>query len=165
MQTFLDHPVAAISKWLEGTALSHLLQSVDWLVPLIQTVHILAVALVFSAMLMLLLGALGLSGQEQTPVRRRARFLPALWIGVPVLLATGCLMIAAEPDRALPNRVFQLKMCLLLLACAATVRGARQIATTASAAAIGERGWMTTAFILWTAVVVAGRWIAYVPSH
>ena len=164
MQTFLDHPVAAISKWLEGSALSHLLQSVDWLVPLIQTVHILGVALVFSAVLMLLLGALGLSGREQTPERRQARFLPALRIGLPVLLATGFLMIAAEPDRALPNRVFQIKMCLLLLACTATVIGARRIAAAGATGATG-RGWPAVAFVLWTAVLVAGRWIAYVPSH
>ena len=38
----------AVAAWLSDTPLSRLLQNVDWLVPAIQTLHILCVALVIS---------------------------------------------------------------------------------------------------------------------
>jgi len=157
----------AVAAWLSDTALSHLLQNVDWLVPGIQTLHILCVALVISSVAMLTLGAFGLYGREQPPSRRQSRFLPNLRWGLPVLLVTGVLMVIAEPDRALPNPVFQLKMLLLLVSVGVTSLGARRLAVIRGRdeASLTRDFWLRmltlSALLLWITVLISGRWIAY----
>ena len=106
MRGIAEQPLAAVSGWLADTTLSHVLQDVEWLVPAIQTVHILAVAVVMASVVLVTLGVFGLHGREQPLARTVARFAPAVRLGVPVLLLSGLLMIAAEPDRALPNPAF-----------------------------------------------------------
>jgi hypothetical protein len=167
MQGVGQKPLAELSAWLADSALSGVLQTVDWLVPAIQTVHILAVALVVSSVLLLSLGVFGLHGREQPLARTVGRFVPAIRWGLPILLVTGALMITAEPDRALPNPAFQLKMVLLLGATALTWASTRRLrhAPPGPAASVGLRVATGTALGLWLAVLVAGRWIAYTLSQ
>ena len=84
--------------WLEQTALSQAI------VPAVQTVHIVAIATVIGAVLMLNLRLLGLVGLDQPVARFSARFLPVIWWTLPVLLVTGAVMIIADPARSLKNR-------------------------------------------------------------
>lgn len=170
MPASIEHALATTSAWLADTALSRTLQNVEWLVPAIQTAHILAVAVVMSCVLMLSLGVFGLHGREQPLARTVARFAPGIGVGLPVLLVTGVLMVTAEPDRALPNPAFQLKMALLLAAAAVTWAYVRGLAHTsvpspALRPAIAVRLAAATALGLWVAVLVAGRWIAYTLSR
>lgn len=170
MQESSDHPLAALSAWLTDTALSHGLQNVDWLVPAIQTMHILAVALVISSVLLLSLAVFGLHGREQPLARAIERFSPGIGWGLPVLLVSGALMITAEPDRALPNPAFQLKMALLLVATTLTWTYTRRLRRAPAAGPDAPRSLAlrTVAAVslgLWLAVLVAGRWIAYTLSR
>lgn len=160
-----QQPLAALSAWLADSAVSRLLQTIDWLVPAIQTVHILAVALVISSVLLLSLGVFGLHSRGQPLARTVGRFVPAIRWGLPVLLVSGALMITAEPDRALPNPAFQLKMALLVAAAALTWASTRRLrsapALPGRAPGVGLRIATAAALGLWLAVLVAGRWIAY----
>lgn len=159
----LEQPIATASRWLATTSLSRVLQDVDWLVPAIQTVHILAVALLFSSSLLLTLGVLGRHARELPLARTAARFLPGFYWGLPVLLASGALMITAEPERALPNPAFQLKMLLVLLAAAVTfalMRRLRRLPVDVGASA-AARLVAVVGLALWLAALVAGRFIAY----
>jgi len=168
MPELMEHPLATTSAWLADSALSRTLQTVEWLVPAIQTAHILAVAVVMSCVLLLSLGVFGLHGREQPLSRTVARFVPGIRIGLPVLLVTGVLMITAEPDRALPNPAFQLKMALLLAAAvvtAAYLRGLRRSPAGGVPPTLAVRVTAGTALGLWVAVLVAGRWIAYTLSR
>jgi hypothetical protein len=38
-----------LSKWLAATSLSHTIQTTGWIIPALQTIHILCVAVLFSA--------------------------------------------------------------------------------------------------------------------
>ena len=58
--------------WLEQTALSQANQSTAWIVPAVQTVHIVAIATVIGAVLMLNLRLLGLVSRDQ-PIGRPPR--------------------------------------------------------------------------------------------
>ena len=159
----LEQPIASASRWLAGTSLSHVLQDVEWLVPAIQTVHIAAVALLFSSSLLLTLGVLGRHARELPLARTAARFLPGFYWGLPALLATGALMITAEPERALPNPAFQLKMLLVLTASTVTfalARGVRHLPADGGAGGLA-RFAAVAALALWLAALVAGRFIAY----
>jgi len=77
-----------------------------------------------------------------------------------VLLLSGALLIIAEPHRTLGNPIFYTKMALLALALVLTVwlaaAARRQEKRTALRAAIA-----TLYMLIWTGIIVAGRFIAY----
>src|SRR6516165_7292450 len=125
--------------WLEQTALSQAIQGTAWIVPAVQTVHIVAIATVIGAVLMLNLRLLRLVGRDQPVGRFSARFLPVIWWALPVLLVTGAAMIVTAFYQ------FRLARGADLLKTKAQGRGA------AIAIAIPS-------LALWTAIVFAGRW-------
>ncbi len=167
----MGEALAAFASWLERTPFSQKLQTVEWVIPAVQTVHILAIAAVMGAMLLFNLRLFGLSGTEVPLARFSTRFVRVIWCAVLVLLASGVLMIAAEPGRSLLNPVFQLKMALLLAALvltAATVRPLRARPGYWSATVAHARVARASALVstgLWVAILFAGRWIAYVRVH
>src|SRR5712664_2115 len=137
-------------SWLEQTPLSQAIQSAGWVVPTVQTIHILAIAAVMSSVLMLDLRLLGMVGSDQPLARMTRRFRPVIWWTLPILLVTGVVMIIGEPARSLANPVFQLKMLLLLTAITVT-----------AALHKGSRIIGIASVLLWVGIVFAGRWIAY----
>jgi putative copper export protein len=163
--------LAAVASWLERTALSQRLQTAEWVVPTVQTIHILAIAAVMGAMLFFNLRLLGLRGTEVPLARVSSRFIPVLWTAVLVLLVSGVVMIVAEPGRSLPNPVFQLKMVLLFAALVLTFGMVRPLRRRPDYwADSSARGWVArlgaiSSLGLWVAILFAGRWIAYTRVH
>jgi hypothetical protein len=151
--------------WLEQSSLSQSLQSIAWVVPAVQTVHILAVATVLGSALLLNLRFLGLAGLDQPLARACARFLPAIWWALPVLMLTGAVLITGEPARSLKNPIFQLKMSLLIAALALTGLLQLGLARGGAGETAAPRGAAILialpSLVLWGAIVCAGRWIAY----
>jgi hypothetical protein len=153
--------------WLAATPLSQALQSETWIVPALQTVHILCVALVFSSALLIDLRIFGAVSRAQPEAGVAARFLPSLWWPLPVLLATGSLLISAEPARSLENPSFQIKMALLVAAIAVTYAYQRPLRHDAEYwHRTGQRRHAArlvaaASAALWIGIILAGRWIAY----
>jgi hypothetical protein len=156
--------IQGFCQWLSNTTLSMAIQNAFWIVPTVQTVHILAIAVVMSSIMMLNLRLLGLAGRSQPFDDVANRFLPWVWCAVAVLLASGSVLIVAEPGRELLSVVFWLKMSLL--ATVLLVTAAVQLAHAHSGFWERQRVLATlTAVVsiaLWVGVLAAGRWIAYV---
>ena len=155
-----------ICHWIDQTALSQWIQVAGWVVPTVQTIHILAIAIVASSALMLDLRLIGAFWANRPIEAVKARFLPLIWWPLLVLLGTGIIMIAAEPARSLKNPAFQLKMLLLLAALIVT--GLFQFLQRRNAAfgdVTGPRAAAVTlaivSILLWSSIIFAGRWIAY----
>jgi hypothetical protein len=163
----MPHWLIDFCSWLQQTPFSQVLQNVEWIVPALQTVHILCIGAVISAALALALRQFGLLAADQPLTRVAAQFLRVIWLALPVLLVTGALLIAAEPRRSLASPAFQLKMTLLF--CVAILlllyQGRiRRLARSSTGAAILFRpGKVITvvALLLWVGIIFAGRWIAY----
>src|ERR1700730_15817627 len=156
-----------ICNWIDQTALSQWIQIAGWVVPTVQTIHILAIAVVASSALMLDLRLIGVFWANRPLEAVKARFLPLVWWPLLVLLATGVIMIIAEPARSLKNPAFQLKM--LLLIAALIVTALFQFLQRRNAAFGGPRSGPRMAvatlaivsMLLWSSIIFAGRWIAY----
>src|SRR5215467_12157763 len=110
----------AICVWIDQTQLSQAIQATSWVVPTVQTIHILAIAVVASSALMIDLRLIGVFWANRPMKNVTARFLPLVWWPLLVLLGTGVIMIIAEPARSLKNPAFQLKMVLLIAALGVT---------------------------------------------
>ncbi len=138
-----------------------------WIVPAVQTIHILAIAAVMSSMLMLNLRLLGITGRDQPLARVSARFRPVIWWTLPILLVSGSMLIVGEPVRSLENAFFQLKMVLLLTVIIVTLGYQAPLRKDAGYwdATSGRRGAIKVvalfSLLLWVGIVCAGRWIAY----
>lgn len=156
-----------LSTWLAATALSHVLQSSGWLIPTLQTIHILCVATVLCAAVIVDLRICGRFDRNEPLEQVARRFLPLIWPVLLVLLLTGGLLVVAEPHRSLQNTTFILKMALLILAVAITAGlqtainfspGVLERDTLRRSAA---RFAACCSILIWCGIVFAGRWIAY----
>jgi hypothetical protein len=156
-----------ICQWIDHTALSQTIQATKWVVPTVQTVHILAIAVVASSALMIDLRLIGVFWPNRPMNAVSARFLPLIWWPLLILLATGVIMITGEPARSLKNPAFQLKMALLIAALIVTALfqflqrrnaafGDLRTGPRVTAAAIA-----IVSMLLWCSIIFAGRWIAY----
>src|SRR6202167_5481933 len=105
-----------LSKWLAATSLSHTIQTTTWIIPTLQTIHILSVAVLFSSAVLVDLRLWRLLQRDMTLPDVARRFLPVIWPFFLILLMTGSLLIIGEPRRSLLNTTFYLKMALLVVA-------------------------------------------------
>lgn len=167
MNSMIAKWLNVICAWIEETQLSQTIQVTKWIVPTVQTVHILAIAVVAASALMINLRLIGVLGADQPLKAVTARYLPFVWWPLLILLATGAVMIIGEPPRSLKSPAFQIKMALLVTALIVT--GLFQLVLKRDPAfgdaGGGRRGAATTiavlSMLLWTGIIFAGRWIAY----
>src|ERR1700738_2736257 len=112
----IDVGLSEFCKWLAATPLSHTIQTTGWIIPTLQTIHILSVAVLFSSAVLVDL-RIWRAMQRDVPLADVARrFLPTIWPVLLILLITGSLLIIGEPRRSLLNTTFYLKMTLLAFA-------------------------------------------------
>jgi putative copper export protein len=101
------------AAWLAGTDFSQTIASSLWMIPVIQSVHILTFGVLIGALLMVDLRILGFIAKDQSLVTVTRRFAPWIWGCIVVLATTGLLLIVGEPARELLSVSFWVKMSLL----------------------------------------------------
>jgi len=157
-------------EWLAGTSLSVTIQNVSWIIPTTQAIHILCVALLMSAIFIVDLRILGLLARTQTLAALAHRYLTWVWYLLPILLVSGAVLIIGEPGRSLLNPVFGAKMLMLVTAALLTLvlerplRRATDVRENSPKQRAAVQAGAMLSLVLWTCVVFAGRWIAYVAS-
>jgi hypothetical protein len=129
-----------------------------WLYPALSCVHIVGVALLLGNLLLLEWRVWGRARSLDMQVLAGLA-LPLVLTGLGLLLLSGLTMFAAAPAELLANRLFVIKMGLLMLAglnaAAFHARGGlRLVDRIARAQTLLSLG-------LWLAVIICGRWIAY----
>jgi uncharacterized membrane protein len=160
----------AFIQWLQSTPLSLSIRRIAWLIPLMQTLHILANGLVLSAIIMIDLRVWRRADVEPLADRVR-RLLPWLWSALGILTVTGLVLVLATPRRTLLDPTFQVKMAIMIVAIAATIalgvmlrRLAPEPASTGRMAGILASIAGAATLLLWLGATIAGRgrWIANV---
>jgi len=153
--------------WLAATPLSESIQTAGWIIPALQTIHILCVAVLFSSAILFDLRIWRLLQRDVPLADVARRFLPTIWPVLLILLLTGSLLIIGEPRRSLLNTTFYLKMTLLAVAIVLTVALQWPLS---SAPQFWERNWgrrlvargtAALSILVWCGIIFAGRWIAY----
>ena len=158
--------LTAVSTWLASTGLTTWLASQVWVVPTLQSIHILAIGIILASLAMLDLRLAGFIGREQSMRDMTLRFYPWIWGALAVLVITGILQIMAEPARELLNWVFWTKMGLIVSAVLFTAPVKRLLEDRRfrdlpprKQRIVRTCGLVSLA--LWVLVVTCGRWIAY----
>jgi hypothetical protein len=154
-------------KWLAATPLSNTIQTTGWIIPALQTIHILSVAGLFSSAVLVDLRIWRVLERDVPLAEVARRFLPAIWPVLLILLITGSLLIIGEPRRSLLNSTFYLKMALLAVAILLTAGLQRSISSSPNfwdrdrGRRIAGKLAATTSLLVWCGILFAGRWIAY----
>jgi hypothetical protein len=157
----------AFTDWLSNTAFSQLLQNVSWIIPSVQSVHIICIAIVMGSVALIDLRLLNITGRSQSIASMTSRLLPWVWVSLVILLITGALLAIAEPVRSLENPAFQAKMLLILCVGTLTlffqkmVRGDVAFWELSPARRATAKMTAIVSLLMWVAIVFAGRWIAY----
>ena len=155
------------AEWLSTTFPSVFIQNHNaWVIPGIQSIHIVGIAIVMGSVFMLDLRILGWAGTDQTLRQTSGRFAPWLTWGLWLQLVTGLLMVIGEPVRELVTFSFWAKM--FLVAVSAAIAVSFQISLRKREGqweeAVHRRSirWLTfLTFLIWICVIVLGRLIAY----
>lgn len=159
--------MVAFAKWLEASPFSLAIQSTGWVIPLLQSIHILMIGVVFVSILMVALRVLERVRMDQTFAEVWKRFAPWMGLGLVVMTVTGVLLVIAEPVREFTSLSFWLKMGLLVLGIVSALAFRRSLAGAALGSDYGyefssrvKLGALATV-VLWLAIIFLGRAIAY----
>lgn len=154
-----------LSDWLYQTSLSQSIQSIFWVIPTIQTVHILAIAVLTGSAIMMNMKLVGVTAREDSYSAVFDRYAPWMKWAIIVLAISGSLLIIGEPERVLFNWSFWVKMAFVLTGILLLILARRQIrrlpVTPGAQVPATLRLVGGFAIIVWVHVIILGRWIAY----
>src|SRR5260221_144585 len=111
-------------SWLEQTPLSQTIQSTSWVVPTVQTIHILAIESLHVLAITLVVGSIaivdlrliGLASLDRAAARLTSDVLPCTWAAFALAAITGSLLFSSNAFNYAHNAYFQAKFVFLALA-------------------------------------------------
>ena len=146
---------------LERTAIGDGIRQSVWLFPAIEAVHLLALAMLGGAVLMLdlrLLGA-GLAAEAPAAIEKQTR--PWMISAICGLMATGVPLALSEALKLYDREAFWVKMIALGVALAFTFAVRNPFARRNPAVGASSRTVAFVSIALWLTVAIAGRWIGF----
>jgi len=153
--------------WLENSAVSTAIRQWIWFYPLLETVHILSLAVLFGSVAMFDLRLLGCS-RHLLVTDMAQHLLPWTYISFVAAVLSGFLMFAASASEIAANPAFRLKLLLIAgtgLNAACFHAGAYRSVKLWNRGVNAPRSARLTAILsllLWASVIICGRLIAYV---
>lgn len=150
-------------EWFEDTAIGAVVRESLWLFPVIEAIHLLALALLGGTILLVDLRLLGFGLRGQPAARLAQSVHPWLVGALLTMIATGIPMFLSEAIKCYYSPPFWYKMGFLVVATVYTFTVRRRIAA-ADAEKLGPiwgRLAALASLALWFAVGFSGRWIAF----
>jgi len=150
-------------QWFETTTIGTAIKNSSWAFAVIESVHLLALAVIGGAVLMLDLRLLGL-GLRRQPIPEVAREAQPWLVGsLAVMLVTGFALFSSEATKCYYSTPFWVKMTSLALAMAFTFTVRRRVSFEGDGRVrpIVLRLVALVSLTLWFGVGAGGRWIGF----
>jgi hypothetical protein len=158
-------------EWLQRTSVAIQIRDSLFTFPVLESIHVIGLALVFGTIAILDLRLLGIASTERPVSRLMADVLKWTWAAFALTAVTGGLMFSTNAVVYFHNTFFRAKMVLLVLAALnmlvfeLTARRTMQrwdaSGTTPPAAKIVA----TLSLLIWVGVIVAGRVIGFTATR
>lgn len=155
--------VLTLFTWFEDSWLGEGIRASPWLFPVIESMHLLALAVIGGSVLAVNLSLLGLGLGRRSAAQVWRDTWPCFAGSLATMLTTGFLLFTSEAVKLYYHYAFWVKMSALLTAIVFTVTVQRP-----TALADPERvtPWRSRAvglmsLLLWFVVGAAGRWIGF----
>ena len=150
-------------QWFETTTIGETIKNSPWAFAVIESVHLLALAVIGGAVLMLDLRLLGL-GLRRQPIPEVAREAQPWLVGsLIVMLITGFALFSSEATKCYYSTPFWVKMTSLALAMAFTFTVRRRVSFEGDGRVrpIVLKLVALVSLTLWFGVGAGGRWIGF----
>jgi len=163
--------VSAVLDWLEGSRLASTIRDSLLIFPLLESIHVIGLALVFGTIAIIDLRLLGAASRERPFKRMASDVLKWTWAAFAMTAATGSLMFITNAGVYYHNFYFRTKMLLLVLAGINMLsfeltlgRAAHKWDKAPSAPAAGK-AVAVLSLAIWISVIFAGRLIGFTTSR
>jgi hypothetical protein len=159
--------VPAIIHWMQNSDIGTGIRESIWLFPIVETTHVLALALSVGVLVWFDLRLMGW-GMKHEPVSQiHKQVMPFAFVGFTIMILTGVLLFWSEAEKCYLSGFFRLKVLFLVLA--ALNAGIFELGTKKSIEDWDKypvpppkaRRAGLISILSWTAVIVAGRATAY----
>jgi hypothetical protein len=156
-----------ICQWLYDSPFGTSIRESDLVFDLIESAHVLGISLMAGTVAFVDLRLLGLVLKNDEVSDVLAQVLPLTWAGFGLMVTSGLLLFWSEASKMYFNPMFRLKLVLLALAGLNPLifhqTVFRGVEAWDSGAAAPRRAKMSAiaSLTLWSAIIVAGRAIAY----
>lgn len=144
---------------LSDTPASRFIRDTLWVIPWVQTLHIVGIAALITGSAMYAWRLARPHRTAETPAALGERCLPWIWLGLGLLLTTGAVLFVGDPVGNYVNVAFRWKMALLAGGLVLTAGLSRRPAEAGPAGRAAALSFL--ALLVWCGVVTAGRAIAY----
>ncbi|MBV9742338.1 MAG: hypothetical protein JO099_01125 [Acidobacteriia bacterium] len=149
-------------EWCGNTWLGTTVRDTVWAFPLIETFHLLALAVLLGTVLIVNLRVFGL-GKQYLSAAQLARLLePWMLVSIGVLIATGIPMAFSEPMKCFESYSFPIKMALIVVGVISQFTIQRRWIIKDETRASKAKLAAILSIFIWTAVGAAGKGIPYV---
>jgi hypothetical protein len=147
-------------EWCENTGLGQFVRQSQWLFPVIEALHLVALAFLGGAVFIVDLRMLG-AGVRNHGIPAMARDIRPWLVGsLTAMIVTGLLLFLSEAVKCYYNTSFWVKMTTLGAAIAFTFIIRERVAQY-DTVTIGGRLVAIISIGLWLVVAAAGRWIGF----
>ena len=151
------------SQWSEASIVGRLIRNSEYAFPMIEFVHLAALAVIGGAVLVVDMRMLGLVFKRESLADLAADAQPYVTGSLIVMLVTGYLLYSSEATKCYASVAFWIKIASLLLAMLFTYTVKRSVAAgderTVSVGTSRLVGAVSIA--LWFGVAWGGRWIGF----
>lgn len=138
-----------------------------WIYPIIETTHVLGMCVFLGFVVMMDLRLVSATMRSAPVTEVQQRLFPWQMLGLAIMVLSGALLVLSEPLRFYGNIFFRVKVVLLVLA---VVNAMTFHTTIYKRVAVWDRDAVPPAgarlagvvsIVIWAAIVVCGRMIAY----
>jgi hypothetical protein len=160
-------PLSEWCQWLQHTRFATAISESDWLFPLIEGSHILALPLSVGMIVILDLRLLGIAFCDGPGAKLVLNVMRWSKIGFAVMFVTGGLLLITQAGKAYDNAFFRTKLTFLLLLGINAALYQKLFFPkmaewdSARGAPAGARFCAGVSLLLWVGVIVCGRTMAY----
>ena len=161
----------ALVEWLQATGLAASIRDSLFLFPLLESAHVIGLALVFGTIAVIDLRLLGVASAERSFRRMASDILKWTWASFALTAVTGALMFITNATVYFHNTAFRVKILLLVLAGLNMLvfeltagKTIHRWDNAPTAPPIG-RTIATLSIVLWIAIIFAGRIIGFTTTR
>ena len=163
--------LSTLFELMQNSALSEYLRTSLKAMPIVEAIHVMAVATVFGTIVLVDLRLLGYPNVQRSFSKLHHELLQWTWIAFGIAFVTGVLLLVVNAVTYYRNTAFWLKMGVILLA------GINMLVfeyVTAKSVAKWDRGVLPPAaartagalsIVFWIGVIFLGRWIGFTKGY
>jgi uncharacterized protein DUF6644 len=155
--------VLAFFTWCESSWIGAGIRDSTWLFPVIESLHLLTLAVIGGLVLVVNLSLLGLGLGPRSAARVWHDTRPWLVGSLAVMLGSGILLFTSEAVKLYYHEAFWVKMSALLLSLVftATVQRRTALGDPERVSTLQSRAVGLVSLLLWFLVGASGRWIGF----